>query len=108
MQTDRQTDTSAQAHTGRERQRQGLVVTSISASGEKLECMDVAAQSRELPYTPSVPAGTYSWGLGGRQRDLKAGGFGGRPEESSVCVLGRGLGPTSISQNAFCFLLDKR
>lgn len=45
---------------------------------------------------------------GGQQRDLKAGGFGGRPEESSVCVLGRGLGPTSTSQNAFCFLLDKR
>lgn len=35
------------------------MVTSISASGEKLECMDVAAQSRELPCTPSVPAGTY-------------------------------------------------
>ena len=34
------------------------MVTSISASGEKLECMDVAAQSRELPCTPSVPAGT--------------------------------------------------
>ncbi|CAN0234159.1 unnamed protein product [Rangifer tarandus platyrhynchus] len=29
---------------------------------------------------------------GGRQSALKAGGFGGRPEESSVCVLGRGLG----------------
>ena len=60
------------------------------------------------PSSWSLMEGDTAGAWGGQLRDLKPGGFGGRPKERSVCVLGRGLGPTSTSQNAFCFLLDKR